>query len=324
MPAEHCPLCGAPRTAGGCACQSSIPSSFDETVVMPHVEGPPLVRPYVPAAVGYEPSATPDPFATALMPQAPAAPRPPSRPQYPPQSPTQPTQEQPYHQPDQQPYHQPDLGSFSVREHVASAPLPEQRRSAAARRRAAVVGAGLGIVALGAGLALALAPSDKAKAPDQALPVPTSAAPDQASPDPGPSASPSASPSTKPSPSPSASRSASKAASSAPASSAAPSPSPSPSAASSAPASSAAPSPSQSAPRATLQQGDKGADVSAMQQRLADVLYWAYDDSLVTGTFDSRTKQAVNYFQNVYGQSIPSNERGKYGPVTRSQLEAMG
>lgn len=73
-----------------------------------------------------------------------------------------------------------------------------------------------------------------------------------------------------------------------------------------------------------LQQGDKGADVSAMQQRLVTVLDWAYDDSLVTGTFDSRTKQAVSYFQSVYGQNIPSNERnGKYGPVTRSQLESM-
>ncbi|MFJ1702089.1 peptidoglycan-binding protein [Kitasatospora sp. NPDC088346] len=328
MPAEHCPLCGAARGAGGCACHSSVPRSADETVVLPQMEGPPLVRPYVPAAVHYEPSSVPgpsgagpsgagpsgtgpsgtDPFATAVLPPVQAGPEP----------------GYPHWEPAPPPPGRPDLGSYSVHAPAAAGPAPERVRAAATRRRAAVVGAGLGIVALGAGLALALAPSDKSKSTDHALPAPSASAPDSATPSAVPSVSASAasSPSAKPSPSPSASRSSSRPPTSAAPSSAAPSPSPSPSAPSPS-AASPTPSPSPTV-RAVLQQGDKGADVTAMQQRLVAVLDWAYDDSLVTGTFDNRTKQAVSYFQSVYGQNIPSSERGgKYGPVTRSQLESM-
>ncbi|MFE6869782.1 peptidoglycan-binding protein [Kitasatospora sp. NPDC057692] len=50
MPDQHCPTCGAARSPG-CGCL--VPDgSLDETAVLPHLEGPPLVRPYVPQAVG--------------------------------------------------------------------------------------------------------------------------------------------------------------------------------------------------------------------------------------------------------------------------------
>ncbi|MFB6892382.1 hypothetical protein ACFCX4_24070 [Kitasatospora sp. NPDC056327] len=50
MPDQHCPTCGAARSTG-CGC---LPPdrSLDETTVLPHMEGPPLVRPYVPQALG--------------------------------------------------------------------------------------------------------------------------------------------------------------------------------------------------------------------------------------------------------------------------------
>ncbi|MFD0528132.1 hypothetical protein ACFQ1I_15130 [Kitasatospora arboriphila] len=87
MPGELCPLCGTVRTAVGCACASSSPD-VTETAVLPHLEGPPLVRPYVAAGGGHgRPYAGPgpDPFATTLLPPAPpaahpAAPPPPAAP----------------------------------------------------------------------------------------------------------------------------------------------------------------------------------------------------------------------------------------------------
>ncbi|MEU2630828.1 hypothetical protein ABZ641_27955, partial [Kitasatospora sp. NPDC007106] len=75
MPGELCPLCGTVRTAVGCACASSSPD-VTETAVLPHLEGPPLVRPYVAAGGGHgRPYAGPgpDPFATTLLPPAPPA-----------------------------------------------------------------------------------------------------------------------------------------------------------------------------------------------------------------------------------------------------------
>ncbi|MER7704839.1 peptidoglycan-binding domain-containing protein [Kitasatospora sp. NPDC097605] len=83
MPDQHCPTCGTARSAG-CGCL--VPDgSLDETAVLPHLEGPPLVRPYVPQAVGQvvepgiDPAAAPpatDPFGTTVLPPAapPAAP----------------------------------------------------------------------------------------------------------------------------------------------------------------------------------------------------------------------------------------------------------
>ncbi|GAA4846900.1 peptidoglycan-binding domain-containing protein [Kitasatospora terrestris] len=78
MPAELCPRCGAARTAGGCGCFSD-PSNAD-TAVLPHVEGPPLVRPYVAAAPVEQPGPGPDPFATRLAPPTGLPPMPPAPP----------------------------------------------------------------------------------------------------------------------------------------------------------------------------------------------------------------------------------------------------
>ncbi|MEU3493991.1 peptidoglycan-binding domain-containing protein [Kitasatospora cineracea] len=62
MPAERCPRCGTARAAGGCACQAVSP--VEETAVLPHLEGPPLVRPYVAGASVVEPGdPARDPFA---------------------------------------------------------------------------------------------------------------------------------------------------------------------------------------------------------------------------------------------------------------------
>ncbi|MFJ3787083.1 peptidoglycan-binding domain-containing protein [Kitasatospora sp. NPDC090091] len=70
MPDQHCPTCGAARSAG---CRCLPDPALTETAVLPHLEGPPLVRPYVPLAAGQvagapAPGATADPFATTLLP----------------------------------------------------------------------------------------------------------------------------------------------------------------------------------------------------------------------------------------------------------------
>ncbi|WP_033218222.1 hypothetical protein [Kitasatospora phosalacinea] len=67
MPAERCPRCGTPRTAGSCGCHAVSP--VEETAVLPHLEGPPLVRPYVAGASVVEPGDPAlDPFATRSAP----------------------------------------------------------------------------------------------------------------------------------------------------------------------------------------------------------------------------------------------------------------
>ncbi|RKE18892.1 hypothetical protein [Streptomyces sp. TLI_171] len=67
MPAERCPRCGTARTAGSCACDAA--SSVEDTAVLPHLEGPPLVRPYVAGAAVVEPgNPAVDPFATRVGP----------------------------------------------------------------------------------------------------------------------------------------------------------------------------------------------------------------------------------------------------------------
>ncbi|MFJ9771715.1 peptidoglycan-binding protein [Kitasatospora sp. NPDC101157] len=76
MPDQHCPTCGTARSTGcGCLPDRGLDDrSLDETAVLPQLEGPPLVRPYVPQApdqVVEEPSPTTDPFATAVLPPVP-------------------------------------------------------------------------------------------------------------------------------------------------------------------------------------------------------------------------------------------------------------
>ncbi|MGK4583572.1 peptidoglycan-binding protein [Kitasatospora sp. HPMI-4] len=80
MPGEHCAGCGTVRTPGGCACTpvpygrpgyQPVHPDLEETAILPHTEGPQLVRPYVPAAAEYE-EPHPDEFPTALLPPVPA------------------------------------------------------------------------------------------------------------------------------------------------------------------------------------------------------------------------------------------------------------
>ncbi|MEU3563610.1 hypothetical protein [Kitasatospora sp. NPDC006786] len=84
MPDQHCPTCGTARSTG-CGC---LPDpSLTETAVLPHIEGPPLVRPYVPQTADQladetHPNApVVDPFATTVLPPAPPGqPGPPAAP----------------------------------------------------------------------------------------------------------------------------------------------------------------------------------------------------------------------------------------------------
>ncbi|MFC5647028.1 peptidoglycan-binding domain-containing protein [Kitasatospora cinereorecta] len=378
MPAELCPRCGAARTASGCYC-SSDPSA--ETAVLPSMEGPPLVRPYVAAAPPEQPGSAgraQDPFATRVMPPVAAppvsappivtgpVPRQPAAPPAPPVSPSaatalipaqpgsmptqvpaqvppppghlppvpghapaQPYPAQPHAGPGPEPVDadQPweddrrprgsDLGMFAFHEEDGQPPLSRSERRSqqqAGKRRLVIVGAAVGLAAVGAGLALALnpAPADHS---DRALPAPT----DSGLPYPGPSV-PTTDPSLSASPAPASSTRTSR-----PPTSKAPQPATTAPAApaTTAPSSSAPkPSPSASTPTAApsprdLRRGDQGPDVTLLQTQLVDAMYWAYNDSLVTGTFDKKTEQAVRYFQRL---ADVSGEDGWCGPRTRTAL----
>ena len=189
MPDQHCPVCGAVRTAGGCGCSPD----FTDTTVLPHIEGPPLVRPYVPQAVGRQATgqpgqpaqAAPPPpdydafppavYATALMPPVPPAM---------PQAATNrgapnratPNQDAPA------PAGADELGLFAF----DNAPVPNQEHAGpgpgrAARRaeqrgplfgrRGAMLATGAGVVLLGVGAAFLTAPSGSGG--KTALPVPS-------------------------------------------------------------------------------------------------------------------------------------------------------
>ncbi|MFG2914440.1 peptidoglycan-binding protein [Kitasatospora sp. NPDC048298] len=74
MPDQHCPTCGTARSTG-CSC---VPDpSLTETAVLPYLEGPPLVRPYVPrtadqvADEAHPGTPVVDPFATTVLPPVP-------------------------------------------------------------------------------------------------------------------------------------------------------------------------------------------------------------------------------------------------------------
>jgi hypothetical protein len=316
MPGVHCPLCGAVRAAGGCGCASSHPD-VTETAVLPHIEGPPLVRPYVPAAAtDHRPGpATPfqDPFATALMPQAPQAPPMPPRP------PGRPPAAAPGH-----PEAGGDLGVFSFQGTAPQRPggraeRREHQQLAAGRRRTAVVVAGLGIAAVGAGLAFVLAPSPDGGGPDQALPAPTGSVEAPPSVDvTAPTGE--ASSSGRPKASATATRSRTPA-SRAPVGVVSATGPAAPSA--SAPAA-ASPTPSAPATFRVLQAGDSGADVRTMQQLLltADCGDHNLNTWFVSGTFDSWTQWVLADFQRQH--RIKGDERNGtlYGPQTRAALQA--
>ncbi|WP_380284929.1 peptidoglycan-binding protein [Kitasatospora purpeofusca] len=204
MPDQHCPTCGTARSTG-CGC--FVPDgSLDETAVLPHLEGPPLVRPYVPQAVGQvvhgppvgvavEPGPAPpatDPFGTAVLPPAvpplgpdadayattvlpPVASAPTFPPQPPPQQPQRPAA--PTGNEDED-----ELGVFPFA-HAAPAPAPEGGRAARraaeqqdargplVRRKGLLIAAGAALLAVTVGLAYAITPSSEPD--DRAAPVPT-------------------------------------------------------------------------------------------------------------------------------------------------------
>ncbi|MFD9129047.1 peptidoglycan-binding domain-containing protein, partial [Kitasatospora sp. NPDC059571] len=349
MPGEHCPLCGTVRAASGCACTSSHPD-VTETAVLPHMEGPPLVRPYVPAAAtgyGGAPSVPgQDPFGTALMPPVPPAP-----PQSPPAgAPVPPAPPQSFAVGPQQPFQlvgvppvpgvppqsvadgrRPgpqggqDLGVFSFQGMPQQRPggRAERRESEqlhAGRRRTVVIAAGLGIAAVGAGLALALVPSSDGGGPDQALPAPSGSIDVPPSTD-APAPTGDASASAKPRVSASGSRSkapTSKAPVSVVSASGPAAPSPGPS--------SASPSASAPAVTRTLKPGDSGADVTSMQQLLLTVDCGDHhlNTWFLSGNFDSWTQWVLADFQRQH--HIKGDERNGtlYGPQTRAALTAAG
>ncbi|MGV9269384.1 peptidoglycan-binding domain-containing protein [Kitasatospora sp. NPDC003701] len=347
MPDQHCPTCGTARSAG---CRCLPDPSLTETTVLPHLEGPPLVRPYVPQAVGrivdMPPADAPaDPFATTVLPPAQAPGAPPAGPDadayattvlppvmsVPPPGP-RPTVEQP-------PAGGTEIGYFPFDGAAPGGTGGRAARRAAeqagegmpARRKGLLVAAGAALLAFTVGLAYAVTPS--AEPADRAQPAPsTTLAPAPVDPTTPAEPSPSAPPSTSGAPSPSPSRTAkpspsrtappsATATTPAPAAPAPPAPATTPPAPTPTPTPSAPPSPTATTPTPTptfqvLQYGMKGPNVMAMQQKLADILCWM---SVPTnGNFDRRTESSVAYFQVVQG--VQGDESGVYGPNTAAAL----
>ncbi|MDH6574952.1 peptidoglycan-binding domain-containing protein [Kitasatospora sp. MAP5-34] len=306
MPGQHCPVCGAVPTPAGCACHQH--PDFEETAVLPQLDGPELVRPYVPAAALLPPVPADD-FPTAMMPQVP---------DYEP-TPIQPPYEQPAYQ---QPAHGQQQSAAGGRAEQRA----RQRQSSPGRRRAVILSAGAGIAAVGAGLALLVSPFSDGGHGSSAAAVPLAVSTSEATlPAASVSAVPSPSASDSPSPSPSRTKATHK-----------PTASPTPSAVSSPPVTQAAspsPSPSPTTPSATpstdtptssgtvatpgvLQYGDSGDQVLALQQKLAVVLCWMHVK--VNGSFGSNTEQAVSYFQSMQG--VQGDPDGVAGPNTQAAL----
>ncbi|WP_407912439.1 hypothetical protein [Kitasatospora sp. NE20-6] len=297
-----------------------------ETAVLPHMEGPPLVRPYVPAASGYAGAPAgpgPDPFGTALMPPVPGShPRPPARP---PMPPTAGRDARPGAAPGGPAG--PDLGVFAFQGVPPQRPggradRREQAQLTAGRRRTAVVAAGIGIAIVGAGLAFVLAPSSEPSEVDQALPVPSGSidAPAPTGPaETAPTAT--ASPSASRRASATATRGASASASAGRAPSSVPSAS-APAVAPSGPPAASSPAPATAAPR-TLKPGDTGADVRTMQQMLYSVDCGRnhLNSWFVSGTFDTWTQWVLGQFQVEH--RIKGDERNGtlYGPKTQAELQ---
>ncbi|GAA2226930.1 MULTISPECIES: peptidoglycan-binding domain-containing protein [Kitasatospora] len=338
MPGEHCAGCGTVRTAGGCACTpvsygrsgyQPVHPDLEETAVLPHTEGPPLVRPYVPAAAEYE-EPDPDAFPTALLPPVPAQDQqattllPPVPPQhhpsvsaqqpYPPQYRPAPPQRLPYQAPHRPQDQAAELGVFAFQAGDGPGGRAERRaqqQAAPMKRKVVMAAAGAGIVAIGAGIAFALVPASGNKGVNQAdplpvgtvQPLPTSAASSvpattaPASDSPSPTLS-----KASPKPSPTLSRLPviAKATTTKPTAS----PSPKPTTA----------SPTPSGPR-TLGPGTNGPDVAAMQQQLSNCGYHVR----ASGSYDDRTTKAVRSFQ--WDANVEGDPSGVFGPNTRAALD---
>ncbi|MFE6745771.1 peptidoglycan-binding protein [Kitasatospora purpeofusca] len=241
MPDQRCPTCGSARSTG-CGC---LPPDhgLDDTAVLPHLEGPPLVRPYVPQAVGQvadpdfpatleaPPAPVPptaDPFGTTVLPTVvppPAAPPlgpdadayattvlPPvaTAPQFPPPSPG--VRPGAHDAPAED-----ELGVFPVAPEAAAPTGGRAARRAAeqengggpGRRKGLLIAAGAGLLALTVGLAYAVTPS--ADPDDRAAPPPsTTIAPAPVAPTTPAAPSPSAPPPTSDTPTPTPSRASAK------------------------------------------------------------------------------------------------------------------
>ncbi|MER6396410.1 hypothetical protein ABT263_10130 [Kitasatospora sp. NPDC001603] len=357
MPDQHCPTCGTARSAG---CRCLPDPGLTETAVLPHLEGPPLVRPYVPQALGPIVDAPPagapaDPFATTVLPPAQAADGPPARPAGPDADAyattvLPPVMSVPPPGPGptvgQSPADGAEIGYFPFHPAAPGAPGPTGGRAARrtagqaeegmpARRKGLLAAAGAGLLVLTVGLAYAVTPS--AEPGDRAQPAPsTTLAPVPVDPT-APAPSPSAPPSTSEAPSPSPSRTArpttsrpaapsATAVTSAPVPAAPPAPAPTSTAPT--PTATATPTPTATTPAPTptvrvLERGMTGADVKDMQLRLAATSCGFVDKSIATSTFDWWTATVLGDYQRSFkikGETGPSG--AFYGPKTRAALES--
>ncbi|MGC0311730.1 peptidoglycan-binding protein [Kitasatospora acidiphila] len=313
-----------------------------ETAVLPHTEGPPLVRPYVPSVpveeypAPYAPAPA-DPYATAVLPPAaPYATDPyataPTDPYatavLPPLGPNPPGPAPAGLNPVRQESTAPpprELGLFPIADSQDGARGRAAARRARRRRSGLVAAAGAGVVALGVGLAYVLSPGGSST--DQALPVvptgaasPSSAPTDSAAPSSAPAttaASASAAPAT--SARPAAPRTKAAPRTTAPpapsTSAAAPPPPPATTQApppTTAPPTSAAPSPSAALPAPN----DSGPAVVALQRQLRS----AGCGGTHSGTYDARTANEVAQFQD--WNNINADQPGVLDQQTQDALNA--
>ncbi|MDH6110292.1 hypothetical protein P3T36_004776 [Kitasatospora sp. MAP12-15] len=303
MPGQHCPACGAAQTGYGCGCLAD--SDVTDTAVLPLIEGPPLVRPYVPE-VAMTGDQADDPYGTAVLPPLPPMPM-----ASPPLPPSPPSHGAPR-----------ELGLFPI----AAAPETAPRRGGsrrAGRRRSrtlTMVGAGAGVVALGVGLAFAFSSTPTphqdsleplpSSVPDLAPSATASVAPTSAA----PTLAPSTPPASSARPSPSRTRASARPSTQTPISvTSAPAPTSAP------PVTSAPPSPTDSptdSPQ-TLSYGMSGPQVSSLQQQLAAA---GCGRHLHSGVYDDATTQAVINLQQTNG--LNQDQSGVYGPETRQALES--
>ncbi|MFF1908836.1 hypothetical protein [Kitasatospora sp. NPDC058218] len=351
MPDQHCPTCGTARSAG---CRCLPDPSLTETAVLPHLEGPPLVRPYVPQAVGRIVDMPPvdvpaDPFATTVLPPAQGPGIPPAGPDadayattvlppvmsVPPPGP-RPTVEQ-------APAEDAEIGYFPFDGAAPGAAGGRAARRAAeqaegggpARRKGLLVAGGAALLVLTVGLAYAVTPS--AEPNDRAQPAPsTTLAPAPVDPTGPAEPSPSAPPSTSAAPSPSPSRTArsspskaatpsATAATTAPVAPAPPAPATTPPAPTPTPVT---PTPTATTPTPTptvrvLERGMTGPDVKDMQLRLAATSCGFVDKSIATSTFDWWTQTVLGDYQRTFKIKGETGSNGAfYGPKTRAALES--
>ncbi|MET8566994.1 peptidoglycan-binding domain-containing protein [Streptomyces sp. NPDC004783] len=332
---RQCPECGAPREADNtpsCSCGSRAADALRETRTAEAAAAedfdPLRIRPYVELdGTGEAPPAdsaptpAPDPDATmtlrAVDPGAAATEATSVLP-----TPLAPSADTPSAR---------DLSLFEA-PGPATAPLDPVTdgrgdRRARGRRRGVLLGvAGAVAVVVGAagyasGLFSYESPSRDGALPDEVrASVPDPSAPDSSAPPAPATPSTSTSPASA-SPSPSASASASASADS--------SPSPSPSASSASPSPSRSPEPTPTTPSTpalapdpgsgggTLRRGDRGSEVTELQQRLAQLHLYTGD---VNGNYNRQVEDAVHRYQ--WARGITDDPSGVYGDSTRDSLES--